>query len=184
MNYYENALKVNEEHRVILSNIHVQEIESYLEAIMKADKVFFIGVGRVMLALETMAKRLTHLGINTSVVGAINEPPIGPSDLLVVGSGSGESLIPKQIASCAKRYEAQVAHLTSNSQSSIAKMSDVVVNFHCGSKIGGGVFESIQPMSTLFEQSLMIFGDLVCLELMKRKGLSFEQVSKNHANLE
>ncbi|TRJ29637.1 3-hexulose-6-phosphate isomerase, partial [Salmonella enterica subsp. enterica serovar Mbandaka] len=43
---------------------------------------------------------------------------------------------------------------------------------------------SIQPMTTLFEQSLVLFGDLVCLEIMAIKQLSLANVKLNHANLE
>lgn len=60
-----------------------------------------------LLALEMTVKRLNHLGINACVVGAVNEP-IGPKDILVVGSGSGESIFPKHITACAKRYDAKL----------------------------------------------------------------------------
>lgn len=184
LNYIASAEKVAGEISQVLQGVEQQQIDAYLAALLQADKVFFVGVGRVMLALETAVKRLNHLGINACVVGAVNEPPIGASDVLVVGSGSGESLFPKHIAACAKGFGATLVHLTSNPQSSIAQMSDVVVDFHCGSKAGSGAYSSIQPMTTLFEQSLVIFGDLVCLQLMAIKGLSFSDVSRNHANLE
>ncbi|TSH60892.1 3-hexulose-6-phosphate isomerase, partial [Salmonella enterica subsp. enterica serovar Muenchen] len=57
-------------------------------------------------------------------------------------------------------------------------------DFHCGSKGGTGEYISIQPMTTLFEQSLVLFGDLVCLEIMAIKQLSLANVKLNHANLE
>lgn len=184
LTYRERVGRITEEINTVLGNIDEAEIQAYTRILLNAEKVFFIGVGRVMLALETSVKRLNHAGINACVVGAVNEPPIGKNDVLVVGSGSGESIIPKHIATCAKKYDAKVVHLTSNPASSIARMADVIVDFHCGSKAGSGSITSIQPMTTLFEQSLMIFGDLVCLEIMKEKGLTFEEVSKRHANLE
>lgn len=184
LTYTQRVDRIGEELKTVLRNIDETEVQAFTETLLQADKVFFIGVGRVMLALETMVKRLNHVGINACVVGAINEPPIGEKDVLVVGSGSGESLIPKHIASCAQKYQAKIVHLTSNPESSIAKMADVIVDFHCGSKASSGSYTSIQPMTTLFEQSLMVFGDVVCLEVMKAKGLSFEDASRRHANLE
>ncbi len=184
LTYKEQVNRITGEINTVLRNIDETQIQDYTRILLNAEKVFFIGVGRVMLALETTVKRLNHVGVNACVVGAVNEPPIGQNDVLVVGSGSGESIIPKHIATCAKKYHAKVVHLTSNPASSIARVADVIVDFHCGSKVGGGSITSIQPMTTLFEQSLMIFGDLVCLEIMKEKVLSFEEVSKWHANLE
>ncbi|TSG06427.1 3-hexulose-6-phosphate isomerase, partial [Salmonella enterica subsp. enterica serovar Typhimurium] len=83
-----------------------------------------------------------------------------------------------------KRYDAKIVHLTSSPTSSIAQLADVIVDFHCGSKGGTGEYISIQPMTTLFEQSLVLFGDLVCLEIMAIKQLSLANVKLNHANLE
>lgn len=184
ISYLEQVDQVTAELAAVLQSIETRRIEAYLSRLQQADKVFFVGVGRVLLALQTTAKRFNHLGIKSWVVGEINEPPIGPQDILVVGSGSGESLFPRHIAARAKEFGAGVVHLTSNPASTIAQMADVVVDFHCGSKAGAGAFFSIQPMTTLFEQALMVFGDLMCLQLMELKGLSQDEVGRRHANLE
>ena len=86
---------------------------------MNAEKVFFVGVGRVMLALECIAKRYAHLGIHAVVVGEITEPAITPKDVLVVGSGSGETLFPLGIARKAHSIGAKVVHIGSNPKSSM-----------------------------------------------------------------
>ena len=181
--YGQNEKSVISELDTVLKGIDDKEIEQLIQALLAAEKVFIIGVGRVKIALSAFAKRLNHLGIQTWLVGDVNEPPIGKSDLLLVGSGSGESLFPKNIAVCAKKYDAKIAHLTSSPKSSIAQLSDIIVDFHCNSKSGDGI-KTIQPMTTLFEQSLFIFGDLICLELSERKGLTTEQIASQHANLE
>lgn len=183
LTYFKNAKIVVNELDTVLTSIEKQQIEQLIASLLKAEKVFIVGVGRVYIALSAMAKRLNHLGIKTWMVGDINEPAITEHDLLLVGSGSGESLFPKNIALCAKKYNATIAHLTSNPQSSIAQIANVIVDFHCNSKSGNGI-KTIQPMTTLFEQSLLMFGDLICLELMNQTQLSLEQVAKNHANLE
>lgn len=167
----------------VFRQLEPESVEAFTTLLLDADKVLVVGVGRVRIALSAFVKRLNHLGIPAWLVGDVNEPPVGSRDVLVIGSGSGESIYPKNIALCARKYGARLAHLTSSPQSSIAQLSDVVVDFHCGSKSGAGI-HSIQPMTTLFEQSLLIFGDLICMELMRRKGLSAEQVSAQHANLE
>ena len=84
-------------------------VERLLEAVDAADQVFFVGVGRVMLALEAIAKRWAHLGVKTHLVGEITEPAITPNDLLIVGSGSGTTLFPAGIAQRRIRLEPRLS---------------------------------------------------------------------------
>ena len=68
-----------------LAAVDPAEVEGLIQAILGAEKVFVIGVGRVMISLQAFAKRLNHLGIETYCVGDINEPAITDRDLLLVG---------------------------------------------------------------------------------------------------
>ena len=43
---------------------------------------------------------------------------------------------------------------------------------------------SVQPMGTLFEQSMLILCDSLILGLMQRTGVSAAQMFERHANLE
>ena len=182
-NYYENSQAVMEELEHLLEKVSSEEIDHYITALLEAREVFFIGVGRVRLSLEAAVKRLTHLGISCHMVGDLNEPPIAKEDLLVVGSGSGESVIPLEIAKKAKSYGAKVVHLTSNSDSSIARLADYIVKFDSPSK-SNQTLTSIQPMTTVFEQGLLIFHDVLALRLMNEKQLTMDDLKSRHANLE
>lgn len=181
--YQEDRQGVMEELNLLLEKVSDAETNDYMTALLKANHVFFVGVGRVKMALEAAVKRFTHLGIYCHMVGDLNEPPITNNDLLVVGSGSGESLVPKGIAQKAKVLDAQVWHLTSNPESTIARLADGIVTFQSPSK-SSQEFTSIQPMTTVFEQGLMLYHDILSLELAKTKGLSFEDLKAQHANLE
>ncbi|WP_246601344.1 hypothetical protein [Enterococcus alishanensis] len=83
----------------------------------------------------------------------------------------------------AKKYEAKIIHLTSNPNSSIAQLADVIVQFESPSK-SSQKFTSIQPMTTIFEQGLLIFHDVLALRLMEEKNLTMTDLKKRHANLE
>lgn len=74
----------------VLDHVDEAQIDALVDLIANARKVFFVGVGRVKLALEAIAKRLAHLGVDTVMVGQITEPAICEKDLLIVGSGSGK----------------------------------------------------------------------------------------------
>lgn len=76
--------KIVNEIAATLDNIAVEEVEELVAEIEKAERVFFVGVGRVLLSLEGIAKRLAHLGVQTVVVGQITEPAITEKDLLIV----------------------------------------------------------------------------------------------------
>lgn len=69
----------------VLDHMDETQIDALVNLIANARKVFFVGVGRVELALEAIAKRLAHLGVDTVMVGQITEPAICGQDLLIVG---------------------------------------------------------------------------------------------------
>ena len=92
INICEAKAIVAQECTAALDKISDAQSEAFIEAILAADKVFFVGVGRVLLSLQAICKRFAHLGIGAHYVGEITEPAITDKDLLIVGSGSGESL--------------------------------------------------------------------------------------------
>ena len=167
------------------TKVDPKEVSSLIDEILKAEKIFVIGVGRVFLSLQCLAKRLAHFGFDVNLVGSVVEKRITDKDLLLVASGSGESKLPASIAKIARKYNARIALITSSKESTIKSMANVAVHLPCPTKTdyGYGV-KSIQTMSTLFDQSLHLFGDIICLMLQKRTGKTNEDLKKYHANLE
>ncbi len=179
------SLMIAEECQKALQKIDEEQSQKLVEAILNADEVFFIGVGRVMLSLQAICKRFAHFGIKAHCVGEITEPAITDKDLLIVGSGSGETLFPVAIAQKAKKIGAKVAWIGSNQESTIAKLADYKVRIPVQSKLNKpDELHSQQPMTSLFEQTLLLYGDSLAMEIMERKGLQFENLWKYHANLE
>lgn len=174
-----------EECRTALALVDPDAAERLLEAVLGAEKVFFVGVGRVLLSMQAMAKRLSHLGIHTVVVGQITEPAITKKDLLIVASGSGETLFPVAIAKKAKSLGAKVAHIGSNPASSLASVTDIFVRIPVRTKLGlPDEIASRQPMTSLFEQSLLIFGDALAGMIVAHRNLDVAALWQHHANLE
>lgn len=183
--YHSIADSILNECRLALNNISTDSITQLLDAILSADKVFFIGVGRVMLCLQAMAKRLSHLGINAICVGQITEPAITGKDLLIVGSGSGESIIPVGIAKKAKTCGVKIAHIGSNPESSLQPITDIFIRIPVRTKNQShGEIDSDQPMTTLFEQSLFLLGDIIAKMIIMRKNINIKDLWQYHANLE
>ena len=55
-----------------LGQVDLEMLERLKNDIIKANRVFFIGVGRVMLSLEAIAKRLSHLGACNTTAGHLD----------------------------------------------------------------------------------------------------------------
>lgn len=168
-----------------LSAIDFEQIGQYMDILSKAEQVFFVGVGRVMLALKCIAKRYAHLGIKAVVVGEITEPAITDRDVLIVGSGSGETLFPLGIAKKAHEIGAKVIHIGSNPTSSMTQIEDLFVRIPVESRAkADDEIHSRQPMTSLFEQSLLLFGDITAMMMVKEKKINISDLWQYHANLE
>ncbi|MFH0797297.1 MAG: 6-phospho-3-hexuloisomerase [Candidatus Omnitrophota bacterium] len=183
--YSELAPKVTAEISAVLQKVTPAEAEKLVAEILKAEKVFIFGVGRVFLALQCLGKRLGHLQIDCQAVGSVTEKPITKKDLLLVASGSGESKLPVQIARIAGEKGATIGLITSARKSTLKSIADFCVHLSAPTKTGSSAsVSSIQPMSNLFEQALVVFGDIVTIMIQKKKELKNEDLWKRHANLE
>ena len=183
--FQQNYELILQETRASLAAVDPQQVEKFIDELLAARQVFVIGVGRVMLSMQAFAKRLGHLGLSVHVVGEIAEPAITDKDLLVIGSGSGESVVPVAIAKVAHQHGARIAHIGSNPQSSLATLTSVFVRIPVKTKLNlPGEIDSRQIMSSLFEQSLYLFGDAVALCIAQRKRADIKALWRCHANLE
>ena len=174
-----------EEVELTLSGINPAQVGGLVTEIMCANQVFLVGVGRVNLSLLAFCKRLNHLGVKAYPVGAINEPRFNEDDLLIVGSRSGKTIFPLSIAQKAKEIGGKLAYIGSATQGFLPEKADIVVTFPAyGINTEDPRFKSTQMMTTLFEQSLLVFGDIVCKMILD--GYQFDPVlvNRSHANLE
>ena len=183
---YTNTSKaVLDELQISLASIDQESVEKLIEAIEDADQVFFVGVGRVLLSLEAIAKRLAHLGIKTHIVGEITEPAITEKDLLIVGSGSGTTLFPAGIAQKAHKLGAKIVHIGSNPNSDLKDIVEFMVRVPVRTKYYlEDEIDSCQPMTSLFEQTLLLLGDIVAKMIIERNRLDMRSLWQYHANLE
>jgi len=168
-----------------LDCVEEKQVYDLVDAILDADIVFLYGVGRVLIALQAFCKRLNHLGIRAYCVGELNEPAATDKSLLIVGSGSGESLCPVAIVKKASSLGMKIAHIGSNPQSTMKEYTDVLVRIPVKTKLNlKDEIQSKQIMSSLFEQSLFLLGDVTCMIIAKKKNLDIPSLWQFHANLE
>lgn len=187
--------------RFILDKIKVgsaeiddQAVEALVERLSVAPAIFVYGAGRSGLVGRAFAMRLMHLGLTVYVVGDTTTPAIREGDLLLLISGSGETPSVRVVAEEAKRRKAAVVSLTSNADSSIARVSDLVVLVPSHIVRSGdedylarqvaGLHEPLTPMGTAFELTAMVLCDSLVVALMGKLHRTVEDMAAKHATLQ
>lgn len=168
-----------------MRTIDEESADEVMKALMGAEKVFAVGVGRVLMMLQAFVKRLNHLGIEAYYVGEVNEPAITDRDVLIVASGSGESAVPVAIARAAQNYHPTVVYIGSNTESTAASLSSIRLRIPCRTKLNRpDELSSVQPMSSMFEQSLLLVCDTLAYRIVRERHLVMDGLWRKHANLE
>lgn len=169
-----------------LAAISAEEAERLCGLILQAPRIFITGAGRSGLVMKGFAMRLMHMGFSAHVPGEMIAPPMQPGDLLLVGSGSGATASLVTMAERARALGGRVALITIVPDSAIGQQAETTVRIPAPTPKAMGTehFSSVQPMGALFEQSLMIFLDLMVMRLMDKKGLDASYMYERHANLE
>lgn len=169
-----------------LAGIPSQAMERLVSEIVGAHRIFVSGAGRSGLMMKAFAMRLMHMGITAYVLGETVTPGIEAPDLLVIGSGSGETDSLVAAAQKAKRIGSGVALLTINPDSTLAGLADTVTTIPAPSPKLDTPDQprSVQPMGSLFEQSLLLTLDAVVISLMDVRGTDTTKMFRRHANLE
>ncbi|MFD5021564.1 6-phospho-3-hexuloisomerase [Paenibacillus sp. NPDC058367] len=179
------AQQIIEELQRSISQLDQQEAERMAELLLQSNKIFVAGAGRSGLMGRAFAMRLMHVGKEAYVVGETVTPGIEPGDVLVLGSGSGETKGLISMAEKAKGVGAEVIAVTIAPDSTVGRLASYVVKLPGSTKdqTSGG-YSTIQPMASLFEQTMLVFYDAVILRMMEKTGQTTKQMFGKHANLE
>ena len=163
------------------------QLDSLAEMLTQPGHIFLTGAGRSGVAIRGFTNRLMHLGLSVSLIGDIASPHSTPGDLLVIGSGSGETESLVALARKAKKAGVRVACVTMDESSTLGHLADVVVVLPGVSpKLKATVAQvtSVQPMGSAFEQMSALIYDALVLELMERTGQTSDTMFARHADLE
>ncbi|UNC50407.1 6-phospho-3-hexuloisomerase [Enterobacter huaxiensis] len=171
----QNALKIDD-----------VQAEQFIAQIKNARHIFLQGAGRSGIAIRAFANRLLHLGFSVSVIGDISTPHTQDGDLVIIGSGSGETGSLVSLAKKADSCGVNVALVTMKAESTIGKLASSILVLPGTVKEDNGREEGSfsQPMGSAFEQLCFITYDAIVLELMSRLGETSDTMFQRHANLE
>ncbi len=186
MKVTETAVRALSELSDMISVVDEEAVGELTQAILKAGKIYVTGAGRSLLMLRGFAMRLMHLGLQSYIVGDTNTPAFEPGDLLIVGSGSGETAFAAIVAQKAKKLGGTVALFTIREKSTVAKLSDIVIRIpaYTDKAEEAGMKKSILPGATTFEHAMLVLGDTMILPLAQEVGTPTDSAFVRHANLE
>lgn len=162
-----------------------EEAEKLVNGILESKKVFVAGAGRSGFMAKSFAMRMMHMGIDSYVIGETVTPNYEKEDILIIGSGSGETKSLVSMAEKAKGIGGKIAAVTIFPKSTIGQLADMTIKLPGSPKDQSeNDYQTIQPMGSLFEQTLLLFYEAVILRFMEKKGLDTNKMYGKHANLE
>ncbi|TWT25421.1 6-phospho-3-hexuloisomerase [Planomicrobium sp. CPCC 101110] len=170
----------------VAENVNEERLDSVVEAITYAPRIFVAGAGRSGLMAKAFAMRLMHAGLDANVIGEITTSSSRQGDLLVLATGSGETESLKAYAQKAKKNGLKIVAITSFPESTLGTMADIVLQIPAPTPKSDkqSSISSKQPMGSLFEQTLLLSFDTLVIKTMKALNLESDEMFKNHANLE
>lgn len=166
--------------------ISAEELEYFADALCAAKHIFVAGAGRSGFAARAFSNRLMHLGLAVSFVGEPTTPAISSGDVLVIGSGSGETGSLVAMAEKAKKLGAKIVTLTIHPEATIGRIAQACIIIPGATPKSGlkDTIHSIQPMGSVFEQMSWLVYDSIIMILMDKLGKTQEEMFIHHANLE
>lgn len=176
--------EIFDELRKNLDQASWNKIENLLSHVQNANKIFLTGAGRVGLCAKSFAMRLAQLGKEVYVLGGVTTPPGGEGDLLISCSAGGTSVTTVSLSQKAKEEGLKLMVISANPESELWDLADYGFYIPGPSRGEWGEQSSIQPLGTVFEQSLFIFFDAVVLKYMEKFQISEDVLKSGHCNLE
>ena len=166
----------------ILNNVPTYDIEKVKKLFFKSNRIFVYGAGRSGLVAKAFAIRLVHLGFETFVIGETITAPVQKGDLVVIISGSGETIPAVMTADIAHKLGAKVVSITGKKKSDISKYADITL--YLSASCNDKERKRYAPLGTLFEASVWILMDGIIADLLESKNETEETMRKRHATLQ
>lgn len=182
------------------STLNRDQMEVFFQEILSSKRIYVAGAGRSGFIAKAFGMRLMHLGYDSYVVGETITPPLNAGDLLVVFSGSGETLSILSICETTKELGGKVCLITASPDSRMSRIADCVVNlgdlstyyhrddntFEIRQLTGKyrSVTSAFAPLGTLFETLALVFSDAVISSLMEEKKEEIPKIRDRLANIE
>lgn len=163
------------------------EMNTFVEEILRAQRIFVAGCGRSRLSLLGFAMRMMHLGKEVYIVGDVVTPAFKKGDVLFAASASGSrgSLI--YIAQKAKEYGGTVNLFTSKVDSRMAVYADNILMIPVDKIKETEEFRQNgvdQNGGNIFEEMILVLSDSLVEYAADISGVPRSRLMELHANFE
>jgi len=152
----------------------------------KDPQIFLVGAGICKLVALMTAIRYQHLALN--VLGLDDWKFRKKGDILIVISGSGESVIPLVYAQEAKETGIKVYAITANKESTLAKKADVVIHLLDTATreeyLKLKIRDEKPAFIPAFEYTALITLESTVAQIAENHGILEEEMRSLHANIE
>ena len=177
--------KALDELAAVLDRVDAAQLDAALQAIAAAGRIALYGVGREGLQIKGLAMRLYHLGLDATVVGDMNCPPLGAGDLLVVSAGPGHFSTVEALLKVARHDGATTLLVTAQPQGACTALADRLLTVPAQTMANDqGAGASVLPMGSLYEGTLYLLFELMVLRLRARLATTADAMRARHTNLE
>jgi 6-phospho-3-hexuloisomerase len=183
------------EHQKVFELLDMDQLKAFMEAIIKANKIFIMAGGREGISLRSFAMRLAHLGKETHWIWDDTTPAMGEGDLFIVSMGSGDVGMFRYIIDQASKTGAKLCMITGLPEGKLVeKYADLYLFIHSAVYFSEGAYDperpqhdvvkTMQPMGNLYEQHLYMLLDIIVILLKDEMGLTYDDMEKRHRNIE
>ncbi|WP_018142630.1 6-phospho-3-hexuloisomerase [Alloscardovia criceti] len=173
---------VLEEISGVIARMDEQDITNARDIITRGTRVYAAGEGRSGFQARSFAMRMMHIGYTSYMMGETICPSMHEGDVLLAISGSGTTRRTVEDAEAAQKLGVKVIAVTSKPESPLAQTADAVITVP--GRVKGEAGGSVQLLSSLFDQSVHIALDVLCLMISRRDNVSDSQAQAAHANVE
>ncbi len=162
----------------IINEDHDELVQSSIDFIANAPKIFVYGVGRSGLVGKAFAMRMVQLGLRSFFIGETITPIVEPDDVVIIVSKTGATMSAIQTANIARRVGACVISITGEQRSKLAHASSIVLALRTSRSKKASQYA---PLGTLFENAAFLFLDCLVSMLMERLGQTEDDMRNRHA---
>lgn len=180
MNRVAEKIRMGQEDAEMLAAVDQEQLNTLAQAIVDAKRIYIAGWGRAGNCIKILAMDCSQMGLTAHICGDNTTPSIHEGDILVVGSGSGNTKTIALLAQQAKEHGAKLALISGNADSTIGKIADINVVIHRKPQqedaptMSGGSFYHV----------MLAVNDLLRVYVCEMLGLKNEDIYYNHNNLE
>ncbi len=186
MDRIKERLALGERQLKMLASVDQAQIDTLVDAILAADRIFVTGWGRAGNNIKIMSMDCSQIGLATHVIGDNSTPSMNEKDLLVIGSGSGETKSMVMFANQAKSHGSKIALIVNREKSTLGELADYVV--FVPSCLPEG-FEDLPEEAKVvqadaFYPVMQTVCDLVRGYCAEKLGVTRKDMHNNHNNIE